>query len=53
KYDRRIDEGLVPQMRWGLPEDVGLAVRSLIDGHFAFSTGTVIDLDGGFQLRRL
>ncbi|NSW94927.1 MAG: 3-ketoacyl-ACP reductase, partial [Bacteroidales bacterium] len=26
KYDKLINEGLVPQKRWGLPEDVGKAV---------------------------
>lgn len=53
KYDALIADGLVPQQRWGTPEDVGLAVRSLCDGDFPFSTGAVIDVDGGFQLRRL
>lgn len=53
KYDKLIAEGLVPQKRWGTPEDVGLAVRALCRGDFPFSTGTVIDVDGGFQLRRL
>lgn len=53
KYDRLIAEGLVPQMRWGRPEDVGLAVEALLQGHFPFSTGSVIPVDGGFHLRRL
>ena len=53
KYDALIAEGLVPQRRWGTAEDVGRAVRSLIDGDFPFSTGTVIDVDGGFQMRQL
>ncbi len=53
KYDALIETGLVPQKRWGTPEDVGLAVSSLVRGQFPFSTGTVIDVDGGFQLRRL
>ena len=53
KYDALIDEGLVPQKRWGTPEDLGLAAKSLLDGDFPFSTGTVIDIDGGFQLRHL
>jgi NAD(P)-dependent dehydrogenase (short-subunit alcohol dehydrogenase family) len=53
KYDRLLAEGLVPQRRWGTPEDVGAAVVSLIDGNFPFSTGAVIDVDGGFQLRSL
>ena len=53
KYDRLLAEGLVPQGRWGSPEDVGLAVRSIIAGRFAFSTGAVISVDGGFHIRRL
>jgi NAD(P)-dependent dehydrogenase (short-subunit alcohol dehydrogenase family) len=53
KYDALIGGGVVPQRRWGLPEDVGKAVRSLLDGDFPFSTGTVIGIDGGFHLSRL
>ncbi|HKB91555.1 MAG TPA: 3-ketoacyl-ACP reductase [Opitutaceae bacterium] len=53
KYDALLAQGLVPQMRWGTPEDVGLAVRSIIAGHFPFSTGAVIPVDGGFNIRRL
>jgi len=53
KYDKLIAEGLVPQKRWGNPEDLGLACASLCRGDFPFSTGAVIDIDGGLQLRRL
>jgi 3-oxoacyl-[acyl-carrier protein] reductase len=53
KYDKLIAEGLVPQMRWGKPEDVGLAVESILAGHLPFSTGNVIHVDGGFHLRKL
>lgn len=53
KYDKLIDSGLVPQKRWGTPEDLGLSVASLMEGHFPFSTGTVIDVDGGFRIKRL
>jgi NAD(P)-dependent dehydrogenase (short-subunit alcohol dehydrogenase family) len=53
KYDALIAQGLVPQMRWGSGEDVGLAVKALATGDFPFSSGTVIDVDGGFQMRRL
>jgi NAD(P)-dependent dehydrogenase (short-subunit alcohol dehydrogenase family) len=53
KYDALLSAGLVPQMRWGTPEDVGRAVRSVIAGDFPFSTGAVIPVDGGFNLRRL
>lgn len=53
KYDALIGQGIVPQMRWGSPEDIGRAVRSLLTGDFAFSTGSVINVDGGFHLSRL
>jgi 3-oxoacyl-[acyl-carrier protein] reductase len=53
KYDKLIADGLVPQMRWGKPEDVGLAVEAILKGQFPFSTGSVIHIDGGFHLRRL
>jgi 3-oxoacyl-[acyl-carrier protein] reductase len=53
KYDKLLADGLVPQRRWGKPEDVGLAVRAIMEGRFPFSTGDVINLDGGFHLRRL
>ena len=53
KYDRLIAEGLVPQKRWGTAEDVGLAVCALLRGGFPFTTGDVINIDGGFHLQRL
>jgi len=39
KYDKLISEGLVPQKRWGLPEEIGKAVASLARGDWNFSTG--------------
>jgi len=53
KYNQLISDGLVPQQRWGQPHDVGLAVKAILEGYFPFSTGDVINLDGGFHLRRL
>jgi 3-oxoacyl-[acyl-carrier protein] reductase len=53
KYDKLISEGLVPQHRWGRPEDVGLSIEAILRGFFPFSTGGVIPVDGGFHLRRL
>jgi NAD(P)-dependent dehydrogenase (short-subunit alcohol dehydrogenase family) len=53
KYERLIAEGLVPQGRWGSPEDVGHAVAALLGGRFPFSTGDVIHVDGGLHLQRL
>jgi 3-oxoacyl-[acyl-carrier protein] reductase len=53
KYDALLADGLVPQMRWGTAADVGLAVRAVFQGLFPFTTGDVINVDGGFHLRRL
>ncbi|MBD3292981.1 MAG: 3-ketoacyl-ACP reductase [Armatimonadia bacterium] len=53
KYDALIEQGLVPQKRWGTPQDVGRAVAALLAGEFAYSTGAIIDVDGGFSLRTL
>jgi 3-oxoacyl-[acyl-carrier protein] reductase len=52
KYDRLIAGGLVPQGRWGLPEDVGRAVASLVRGDFGYSTGAAIEISGGMNIRR-
>ncbi|OHB78230.1 MAG: 3-ketoacyl-ACP reductase [Planctomycetes bacterium RBG_16_55_9] len=53
KYDKMIAEGLTPIKRWGLPEDIGKAVGAIAEGRLDFSTGQVINVDGGFHLRRL
>jgi 3-oxoacyl-[acyl-carrier protein] reductase len=53
KYDRLIAEGLIPQQRWGYPEDVAKAVAALVSGSFSYSTGMVIEVSGGMNIRRL
>jgi NAD(P)-dependent dehydrogenase (short-subunit alcohol dehydrogenase family) len=53
KYDRLIGEGLLPQGRWGEPEDVGRVVAALARGDAAYSTGAVIPVDCGFSIPRL
>jgi NAD(P)-dependent dehydrogenase (short-subunit alcohol dehydrogenase family) len=53
KYDALIAEGLLPVARWGEPEDVARAVAALTRGHFDYTAGEVINVDGGFRLRRL
>jgi 3-oxoacyl-[acyl-carrier protein] reductase len=53
KYDKLISEGLVPQKRWGVPEDIGKAVASLSRGDWAFSTGTVFEISGGLNIHKL
>jgi NAD(P)-dependent dehydrogenase (short-subunit alcohol dehydrogenase family) len=53
KYDKMIRDGLTPIERWGTPEDVGKAVAAIAQDSLPFSTGEVINVDGGFHLRRL
>lgn len=54
RYDELIlNQGLTPIRRWGQPEDVGRAVVAVATDLLPFSTGQVIDVDGGFHLRTL
>ena len=53
KYDKLIRDGLTPIRRWGKPDDVVKAVVSIAEGNFPFSTGEIINVDGGFHMQRL
>ena len=53
KYDKLIAEGLVPQKRWGFPEDIGKAVSAIAKGYFPYSTGMVVEISGGMDINRL
>ncbi len=53
KYDALIEGGITPIKRWGEPEDIAKAVYVLAQGLLPFSTGEVINVDGGFHLQRL
>ncbi|MGE5610548.1 MAG: 3-ketoacyl-ACP reductase [Bacillota bacterium] len=54
KYDKLIlEENLTPIHRWGQPDDIGKAVVAIAKDLFPFSTGEVLNVDGGFHLHRL
>ncbi len=53
KYDKLIADGLVPMHRWGTPEDIAKAVKTLYDGTLGFTTGQSIIADGGLHIRKL
>ena len=56
KYDKLILEdapGLLPIRRWGEPDDIAKAVVAIAGGALPYSTGEVINVDGGFHMRRL
>ena len=52
-YDQQIAAGFTPIRRWGTAEDVAKAVACIAQDALPFSTGEVINVDGGFHLRRL
>ena len=53
KYTTLIGNGLVPAKRWGIPEDIGSVVLSLVEGQMAFASGAAIPVDGGLSIHRL
>ncbi len=53
KYDKLIAGGVTPIKRWGEPGDVARAVVAVAEDYLPFSTGQVIDVDGGFHIQRL
>jgi len=53
KYDKLIDDGLLPVKRWGQPEDIARVVSAFARGDLDYSTGDSIEVSGGFNIRRL
>ncbi len=56
KYDKLIledERGITPIRRWGQPDDIARAVVAITLGYLPFSTGEVINVDGGFHLKTL
>jgi NAD(P)-dependent dehydrogenase (short-subunit alcohol dehydrogenase family) len=52
-YEDKIAAGLLPQRRMGEGSDVAKAVRAIADGLLDYSTGQILNVDGGFSLRSL
>jgi 3-oxoacyl-[acyl-carrier protein] reductase len=53
KYDKLFEEGLSIQKRWGLPEDVGKVAAAMATAMLPYSTGQVVNVDGGMTIQRL
>lgn len=53
KYEALIAGGLLPISRMGTPEDIARAVAAVASGALPYSTGEVINVDGGFHIRTL
>jgi len=52
-YEEKIANGLLPQRRMGESSDIAKTVRAIADGLLDYSTGQVLNVDGGFHLRSL
>lgn len=53
KYDKLIEKGILLQKRWGLPEDIAKCAAMMARGDVGYSTGQVVNVDGGFTVSRL
>lgn len=53
KYDKLIADGAFPIARWGTPEDIANAVSAFANDDFLYTTGSYLDVDGGFHIKRL
>lgn len=53
KYERLIEGGLLPLKKFGQPEDVAKMVIACASGLLDYTTGQVLNADGGFHIRRL
>ncbi|EJI6541139.1 3-ketoacyl-ACP reductase [Salmonella enterica] len=49
-YDELIAKGLVPQGRWGYPEDIASTVRAMAEGKLIYTCGVPIAVDGGLSM---
>lgn len=50
KYTNMLADGLAPIARWGQPADVGNTVFVLVSGLMPYSTGDIINVDGGMHM---
>lgn len=49
-YDQLIADGLVPQGRWGYPEDIASTVRVMAEGKLVYTCGLPVAIDGGLSM---
>ncbi len=53
KYDSMIAGGLIPQNRWGQPDDVAKTVAAIAAGNFDYSTGMTFEVSGGMNIQSM
>jgi len=52
RYDVQIEQGLTAIKRWGVPQEVATAVRTLATGGLPYSVGQAIRVDGGLLVTK-
>ena len=50
KYDKLISEGMVPEGRWGYPEDIGQIVSVMAQGLLPYTCAQAVAIDGGMSI---
>ncbi len=53
KYDKMFADGVFPLARWGTAEDVANMVSVFCSDEMRYTTGSFVDVDGGFHIKRL
>ncbi len=53
KYDKMFADGVFPIARWGTGEDVANMVSVFCSDNMLYTTGSFVDVDGGFHIKRL
>lgn len=51
KYTKLIGEGLVPERRWGLPQDIAKCIVGIAHEYMPYTVGQIINVDGGLNIR--
>jgi 3-oxoacyl-[acyl-carrier protein] reductase len=51
RYDAMIANHLLPNERWGQPEDVAATVVTMAEGRLPYTVGQSIEVDGGLTMR--
>ncbi len=52
RYDAQMKQGLTAIQRWGTPQEVAIAVRTLAKGGLPYSVGQSIRIDGGLLVSK-
>lgn len=52
-YHKNVKSGMTLEPRMGQPEDIGKVTAALVRGDLPYSTGQIISVDGGMNIKRM